>query len=220
MSAGASVPVPPAVPRAPARFGHIRRIWDPLLQRPLAKLLPGDYYVTCHDEVIFTVLGSCISACVRDRKLGIGGMNHFMLPRDRSGGDSPWGDCSNSSATRYGNVAMDRLVHDVLQLGGRREDLEFKVIGGGNVLDMAFEVGSQNVQFVRDYLRRQGFAAAAEDLGDHFARKLYYSPRSGKARVKRLTATVNRVVFEREQSLSGDYDAHAAAAVRADVEDH
>ncbi len=220
MSAGASVPVAPVIPRAAARFGHIRRIWDPGLQRPLAKLLPGDYYVTCHDEVIFTVLGSCVSACVRDRKLGIGGMNHFMLPLDRSGGGSLWGDCANSSATRYGNVAMDRLVHDILQLGGQRADLEFKVIGGGNVLDMALEVGSQNVQFVRDYLKREGFAPAAEDLGDNFARKVYYSPRSGKARVKRLTATVNRVVFERERSLSGGYHARAAAALRAEAEDH
>lgn len=206
------------VPPAPARFAHIRRVWDPTLERPLAKLLPGDYYVTCHDEVIFTVLGSCVSACVRDRKLGIGGMNHFMLPLDRSGGGGLWGDRTDTSATRYGNVAMDRLVNDILQLGGHREDLEFKVMGGGNVLDIAMAVGTHNVQFVRDYLKREGFAIAAEDLGDNFARKLYYSPKSGKARVKRLTATVNRVVFEREQSHASDCDTQAAAALRADAE--
>jgi len=215
MSAGAAVPVPHSIPEAPARFAHIRRIWDPVLQRPVAKLLPGDYYVTCHDEVIFTVLGSCVSACVRDRKLGIGGMNHFMLPLDRSGGGSPWGDCSESSATRYGNVAMDRLVNDILEFGGHRADLEFKVLGGAKVLDMALEVGTKNVHFVRDYLQRHGFVLAAEDLGDVFARKLYYSPRSGKVRVKRLTATVNRVVFEREQSLSDAPDTRRNTAARA-----
>ncbi len=203
------------LPAASSRFAHIRRVWDPLLERPLAKLRPGDYYVTGEDEVIFTVLGSCVSACVRDRKLGIGGMNHFMLPQDRSGGGTPWGDCSDAAATRYGNVAMDRLVKDILDLGGHREDLEFKVMGGGNMLDMTMEVGSHNVQFVRDYLRREGFAIAAEDLGDNYARKLYYSPKSGKARVKRLTATVNRVVFEREQSLAGISDTQVAVALRA-----
>jgi len=205
----------PVLAPAPPRFAHIRRAWDANFQRPLAKLLPGEYYVTCHDEVIFTVLGSCVSACVRDRKLGIGGMNHFMLPLDRSGGGSHWGDCANTSATRYGNVAMDRLVTDILDLGGQREDLEFKVMGGGNVLDMALDVGGHNVQFVRDYLKRHGFQIAAEDLGDNFARKLYYSPKSGKARVKRLTATVNRAVFEREQSLAGDCTAPDAAVPRA-----
>jgi chemotaxis protein CheD len=197
----------PALPPALAQFAHIRRAWDPTLERPLAKLLPGEYYVTLHDEIIFTVLGSCVSACVRDRKLGIGGMNHFMLPLDRSGGTSNWGEGIVSSATRYGNVAMDRLVSDILSLGGHREDLEFKVMGGGKVLDMALDVGGHNVQFIRDYVKREGFQITAEDLGDDFARKLYYSPKNGKARVKRLTATVNRVVFEREQTLAADVPA-------------
>ena len=67
---------PPDLPPALPQFAHIRRTWDADLGRPLAKLLPGEYYVTSHDEVIFTVLGSCVSACVRERKLGIGGMNH------------------------------------------------------------------------------------------------------------------------------------------------
>jgi chemotaxis protein CheD len=73
------------------------------------------------------------------------------------------------------------------------------VIGGGKVLDMALDVGARNAQFVRDYLKTEGFLIAAEDLGDSFARKLYYSPATGKVRVKRLTSTVNRAVFERER---------------------
>lgn len=204
MNAGLVAAPPPAIEPAPPRFAHIRRAWDSNFQRPLAKLLPGEYYATCHDEVIFTVLGSCVSACVRDRRRGIGGMNHFMLPSDPSDGATLWGDRTSTSATRYGKVAMDRLVSDILDLGGQREDLEFKVMGGGNVLDMDLDVGGQNVQFVRDYLKRHGFEIAAEDLGQNFARKLFYSPKTGKARVKRLTATVNRAVFEREQSLASE----------------
>ena len=191
----------PALPPALPHFGHIRRIWDADLRMPVAKLLPGDYYVTCHDEAIFTVLGSCVSACVRERKLGIGGMNHFMLPLDRSGGTSAWAENLVSSATRYGNIAMERLVNDIMRLGGQRANLEFKVIGGGKVLDMALDVGARNAQFVRDYLKTEGFVITAEDLGDCFARKLYYSPATGKLRVKRLTATVNRAVFERERQF-------------------
>jgi chemotaxis protein CheD len=192
----------PRLPTALAQFGHIRRAWDTELGVPVAKLLPGEYYVTRHDELIFTVLGSCVSACVRERKLGIGGMNHFMLPLDRSGGMSAWADNLVSSATRYGNVAMEILVNDILKLGGQRANLEFKVIGGGNVLDIALDVGGRNAQFVREYLKTEGFLISAEDLGDRFARKVYYSPTTGKVRVKRLTATVNNAVFEREQQLA------------------
>jgi chemotaxis protein CheD len=190
---------PPDLPPALPQFAHIRRTWDADLGRPLAKLLPGEYYVTSHDEVIFTVLGSCVSACVRERKLGIGGMNHFMLPLDRSGGTSAWSENQFSSATRYGNVAMERLINDILNLGGRRENLEFKVVGGGKVLDTSMDVGALNAAFVRDYLRTEGFTITVEDLGESFARKVYYSPLTGKARVKRLTAILNRTIFEREK---------------------
>jgi chemotaxis protein CheD len=189
--------VPPALPH----FGHIRRTWDADLGVSVAKLLPGDYYVTRHDEAIFTVLGSCVSACVRDRRLGIGGMNHFMLPLDRSGGTAAWAEGLVSSATRYGNVAMERLINDIMNLGGERGNLEFKVVGGGKVLDMALDVGARNAQFVREYLKTEGFHITAEDLGDCFARKLFYSPATGKVRVKRLTSTVNKAVFEREREF-------------------
>jgi chemotaxis protein CheD len=193
---------PPQVPPALPEFAHIRRAWDAELGVPVARLLPGEYYVTRHDELIFTVLGSCVSACVRERKLGIGGMNHFMLPLDLSGGANAWADDLVSSATRYGNVAMERLVNGILQLGGQRANLEFKVTGGGKVLDMALDVGARNAQFVRDYLKAEDFLISAEDLGDCFARKVYYSPMTGKMRVKRLTSTVNNTVFERERELA------------------
>jgi len=193
-----ALPLPPALPQ----FGHIRRTWDADLGVPVAKLLPGDYYVTRHNEAIFTVLGSCVSACVRDCKLGIGGMNHFMLPLDLSGGTSAWTENLASFSTRYGNVAMERLINDIMTLGGERANLEFKVIGGGKVLDMDLDVGARNARFVREYLKTEGFLISAEDLGDSFARKVYYSPATGKVRVKRLTSTFNRAVFEREREFA------------------
>jgi hypothetical protein len=57
------------------------RYFDPHLRCDSVKLLPGEYYVTNREIALVTVLGSCVAACIRDRKEGIGGMNHFMLPR-------------------------------------------------------------------------------------------------------------------------------------------
>lgn len=195
-----SAAIEPALPPALPQFSHIRRSWDAQLGSSVAKLLPGEYYVTRHDELIFTTLGSCISACVRDVRLGVGGMNHFMLPLSNDTGPGCWGDDQVSSATRYGNVAMERLINDILKLGGQRSNLEFKLMGGAKVLDMALDVGAGNVNFIRQFLKIEGFHIAAEDLGDVFARKVYYSPASGKVRAKRLTANVNRAVFERERA--------------------
>ena len=83
-----------------------------------AKILPGEYYYTGQDMVIVTVLGSCVSACIRDRVTGLGGMNHFMLP---DGGDS---NSPVSASMRYGTYAMEVLINELLKSGARRENLE------------------------------------------------------------------------------------------------
>jgi chemotaxis protein CheD len=186
-------------PPTQQHFAHISRYWDRENLGYAAKLLPGEYYVTTAGERISTVLGSCVSACVRDRRLGIGGMNHFMLPLDASKGASIWGTAV-SAATRYGNVAMERLINDILKLGGRRDSLEVKLVGGGRVLGgIAIDIGARNIEFVRKYVADEGFSVAGEDLGDIFPRKVHYSPETGKLRVKKLNAVRNDTLYERER---------------------
>jgi len=133
--------------------------------------------------MIVTVLGSCVSACIRDRVSGIGGMNHFMLPDGGNDADSPI-----SSSMRYGTYAMEILINEVLKAGAKRENLESKVFGGGAVLRgfNAINVGERNAAFVRSYLRTEGIRVVAEDLNDIWPRKVHYFPRSGKVLVKKL----------------------------------
>jgi chemotaxis protein CheD len=70
----------PVAPEALAGFEHVRRYFDANLKRWTAQVVPGEFYVTPHDEVLTTVLGSCVSVCMRDPDTGVGGMNHFLLP--------------------------------------------------------------------------------------------------------------------------------------------
>ena len=173
--------LPPALPG----FGHIKRYWDKGNSVHAAKILPGEYYVTCAGEMVTTVLGSCVSACIRDPASGIGGMNHFMLPATESIDSSAW--TGDNAATRYGNFAMEHLINEILKKGAKREVLEVKVFGGGQVLKMGSSVAQQNVDFVREYLRTEGIRIVAEDVGGTDPRKVNYYPATGKVRVKRLT---------------------------------
>jgi chemotaxis protein CheD len=186
-------------PRALPQFAHIRRYWDPVHNTFAAKLLPGEYYVTTSGELLCTVLGSCVSACVRDRVLGIGGMNHFMLPLDLSRGERAWAGV-NTAATRYGNVAMERLLNDMLSAGARRANLEFKLVGGGKVLAAMTDVGLANIQFVRGYMQAEGFEVSGEDLGDVYPRKVHFYPDSGRVRVQKLLSTRNNTIYARERA--------------------
>jgi len=197
------------LPRALPGFESIRR-WHNATGMPMARILPGEYYVTRHAEAICTVLGSCVSACIRDSRLNIGGMNHFMLPLDGSNGESAWGGAL-SAATRYGNVAMERLINDILKLGGRREDLEIKLVGGGRVLsEMSNDVGARNIDFVRHYVHEEGFRVLSEDLGDVHARRVVYFPQSGRMRVRTINATPDETLVARERLYLRQLDAAPA----------
>jgi chemotaxis protein CheD len=164
-----------------------------------AKILPGEYYYTAKNMVIVTVLGSCVSACIRDRVTGIGGMNHFMLPDGAKDADGPV-----SASMRYGTYAMEVLINDLLKAGARRENLEAKVFGGGRVLSgfIAINVGERNAKFVLDYLRAENIRVVAEDLNDIYPRKVYFFPRTGKVLVKKLKQLNNNTLANREQDYA------------------
>jgi chemotaxis protein CheD len=185
------------LPAALPGFEHIKRYWDNQHQIFAAKIVQGEFYVSAHGEMITTVLGSCVSACIRDTALGIGGMNHFMLPRDvRRDADAEVTPVD--TALRYGNVAMERLINCILGHGGSRRSLEVKLFGGGRLLDITTDIGRANIEFVRGYLKMEDLNIAAEDLGGDLPRKVNYNPVSGRARVKKLLRLHNDTLIQRE----------------------
>lgn len=192
-------------------YEHVNRYWDPVNECHTAKILPGEYYVTLRGEMITTVLGSCVSACIRDRRLGVGGMNHFMLPHSEQVDD--WSIIS--SAARYGSYAMEVLINDILKNGGRREYLEVKLFGGGQVLTHKTNVGQRNIAFVRDYIASEGLQLVSEDLGGEYPRKVIYFPHTGVARVKKLKTLKNDTVMRRESSYLTTLE---SAPVKKDIE--
>lgn len=151
--------------------------FDPQFQQIAVKVLPGEYYVTTEDLVIMTVLGSCIAACIWDPRVRVGGMNHFMLPE---GGVDAGG--------RYGSFAMELLINEMMKQGARREYMQAKVFGGGQVMQSftTMNVGERNTQFVLDYLQTERIAVVSKDVLDIHPRKVCYFPATGKAMVKRL----------------------------------
>ena len=187
-------------------FDTIKRYWDKTNDIFAAKILPGEYYVTANNEAIVTVLGSCVSACIRDKIFGIGGMNHFMLPINKNTANEEISAMGN--AARYGNFAMEQMINDILKNGGTRENLEVKIFGGGRVLQnmQSLDVGNGNINFVREYIATEQLKLIGEDVGDVFPRKVIYFPLTGKVKVKKLRQMHNRTIIEREDSYLSSFD--------------
>ena len=159
------------------------------------KILPGEFYAAVEPLLLVTVLGSCVAACMRDPELGIGGMNHFMLPEGDSAG--PVGN-----AARYGTYAMEMLINHLIKLGAVRSRLEAKVFGGGSVIAGMTQanVGERNAKFCVDFLQTEGIRIVARDLNDIYPRKVYFFNDTGRVLVKKLRNMHNDTIAERENS--------------------
>jgi chemotaxis protein CheD len=185
-------------------FQHMKSYWDPIQNVDVVRILAGECYVThCH-EMITTVLGSCVSACIRDTVTGIGGMNHFMLPAEkaeRNGNATAHGLGADAA---YGSYAMERLINSVLKYGGRRENLEVKIFGGGRIMGGMADVGLQNIRFVRAYLRTEDLKVVAEDVGGDYPRRMAYFPATGKVLLKKLRNVRNETIVQQESAYLAD----------------
>ena len=144
-------------------------------------VIQGEFKVINDPNVVLsTILGSCVAACMRDPVIGVGGMNHFLLPG--SGNGSSGGD-----ATRYGVHLMELLINGLLKQGARRDRLEAKIFGGAKTIARFSNVGEQNALFAEQFLRDEGITIVGQSTGGDHGRKLEYWPSSGRARQYALT---------------------------------
>jgi chemotaxis protein CheD len=156
------------------------------------KILPGEYFATSDATAIATLLGSCVSVCLYDKKRGVGGMNHFMLPKvllhtDVTRCSLPYAPpCANPCSARYGECAFKHLLERLEVLGARRTNLEAKLFGAGRVMAGGSDIGKQNAEFALGYLEERSIPVVASDLGQHYSRKLVFFPATGRVFVKRL----------------------------------
>ncbi len=188
-------------------FENIPRRWNTSLGKYVANVVPGEFYVTMEDEGVTTILGSCVSCCIRDRNTGIGGLNHFMLPATNEKQEIA-GCVSNIG--KAGDWAMEFLINAILLNGGNREDLEVKVFGGAQMIPglKNVSIGKQNIEFVKSYLEREHLEVLSSDLGGDPPRKIMFFPQTGKVKLKRLPLSSSQQILSDENKYGGSLVTH------------
>ncbi len=181
--------------------------WDNRFSRTAVKLLPGDFFACTGEEMIVTVLGSCISVCLYETQLKIGGMNHFMLPETKNAPSksvkrADENKCSyvyqDSNAARYGNVAMELLINEIIKLGGHRKNLTAKIFGGGSVTRSSIDIGEKNINYIKEYLALENITITNQDVGGTHPRKVYFVPKINDVYVKAIRNIHNNTIEQRE----------------------
>ncbi|MCX8667649.1 chemotaxis protein CheD [Acetobacteraceae bacterium B3987] len=141
----------------------------------ITTIIQGEIAISDDPGVVFgTLLGSCISVCMYDLQVGVGGMNHFLLPGE---------DClgrTDAAAYLYGINAMKALEDGIIKAGGVRERLQCKAFGGAAVLSIASDVGQENVGFLLDYFQREDIRCVSYSFGGSQVRRIRFWPTTGK----------------------------------------
>lgn len=151
--------------------------FDYYYQKHLYELFIGELFVVKEENVFLsTVLGPCIAVCLADKKSGVVGMNHFMLP-----------GASGCNDARYGFDSMTRLLDEMVKKGANLKRLTAKIFGGARMLTSAnINVADSNIAFVEDYLTQQRISVEASDMGSCYGRRVHFCSTSHEVHVKKF----------------------------------
>lgn len=167
--------------------------------------MPGEFYVSSKPIVISTLLGSCVSACLYDRKNKIIGMNHFLISGHSIPSDT--GLCL-SEGGRYGIHAMELLINEMMRQGARRDNLCAKVFGGSSLTrlqsDSVYRVGENNSRFVVEFLNLEKIPIAARDLGGSRGRVVHFCHGDYSVYVRKIRSDHNVNLAKRDRECWTD----------------
>lgn len=147
---------------------------DRTLTKNATPVLQGEYKIS-HDpeDVMVTVLGSCVATCMWDPEARVGGMNHFLL----AGADEP-----RDGNLKYGVNSMELLINNLLRAGANRDRLQAKLFGGAKMTLNSRQIGLENAEFAKWYLENEGIPVISQCLGGDKGRKIRFVPACGEAK--------------------------------------
>ena len=147
-----------------------------MIMTSLPKLLlyPADIFVDKRPHIVSTVLGSCVSVCLYDPALKQGAINHFILPQ--------WNG-HDLATMKYGNLAIIRILEELLILGSKYENIVAQVFGGAEVIAETptnFHIGKRNVQIALKILNEFKIPVILSDVGGNRGRKINFNTLTGE----------------------------------------
>lgn len=144
-------------------------------------LSPGTLFATNKAYEVTTVLGSCISICIWDTNLKIGGMNHYLLPL--------WSG-EGLATPKYGNVAIVKLIEKMIAIGSEKKNLQAKMFGGtSNKGSSMLSIGKRNIAIARHTLKEHKIPIVISQTGGFNGRKIIFNTATGGVKLKVLKKT-------------------------------
>ena len=129
---------------------------------PTHTVIGGEFAVAPDGDnvALKTLLGSCVALMFYDRKKKIKAMNHFLLPDTND----------NSNDMKYGLYSVEAMLNEMYKIGCLKSDIVAKISGGADIMNLNLKnsIGSRNVEFAKEFCRKEGFRIISEHVrGEH-----------------------------------------------------
>jgi len=152
---------------------------------------PCEVCISSKPTVVSTVLGSCVAVTMYCKRYMTGGICHAMLPVRHSDGNP----------LRYVDSAILYMTDKFLSMGIKRDEIEVKLFGGGNVIYCSDEnntIGCKNVGTALNVIARENLRLTVSDVNGNEGRKLLFHTHTGDVFMKRIG--INEVPFDELKS--------------------
>jgi len=158
---------------------------------PTVYLKPGEMYISSKPTLVSTVLGSCVSVTMFNRRLKIGAICHGMLP---SGTGDDIIIPGSADALKYVDRSIATMFSQYERFGVERHEIEVKLFGGADVISSsrAASVGTQNVQTAIEIIKSNGLHFTSSCVGGVSGRKIIFYTHTGEVLLKHLISTQKR----------------------------
>jgi len=153
-------------------------------------VFPGQFVITSVPSLITTVLGSCVSVCLWDKKTKVAGMNHYLLPGS---------EVDERGNANRGHSSIRLLLRSMLNRQVQLENMEAKIFGGCNSLykdNDCFRVCEQNILMAVEVLREYDIRIVAQHTGGNHGRKIVFNTATGKVRMRLLSKITGTEINE------------------------
>ncbi len=173
------------------------------LGKKLNIIHPGEIYVSTEDELIGTLLGSCVAVCLHDEIKKIGGMNHYMLPGRMTKSEVPGEDHS-----KYGIASINNMLREMMNKGAVKKNITARIFGGGSVIkslasiDRKSMIPADNVRVARLMMEMEDIPIVGMDVGSDYTRKIIFDVSTGRVYLRKIkSGEVSNLVMQRDELL-------------------
>lgn len=156
---------------------------------PVIYLKPGEVYFSEKPELVYTLLGSCVSIVMYNPKFKIAAISHSLLPQNgRSLGKNKF----PVQNLQYVDEAFEAMYNWFYNKGVKNHDIILKVFGGGNVIQINGEkhvmhtIGSLNIDKAMQLIHEKNLEISAIDVGGNLGRKLFFYTHTGTVLIKMI----------------------------------